>query len=255
MSKYLYCDFWREGLHSVTEIQLLKEYCIKNDITDLFVQYKKDKATVKRLYNMEQSKFDYLSVAKSVLPKIHIWLPILLLYREKHEIEVAQDLPKIKSNGRVYIDPIPKESRKYIIDYVNGFLKDHDSIHLDRFWYPLNGAGNGTPEEKREALTDIILNIRKDNPTKYISIYVLPAGEKFGNNFDGYNDYKLWLKEGFIDKVWIKALEDENMFDELLQEAKSFTDCVIININQQHRLTKCDGMNIGLYSYGVRSGS
>jgi hypothetical protein len=238
-TKALYIDSWREGLHSDTELNALASYCTTNGITDVFVQHKVDKATVKRI---KIDKFDHLSKAKTILPKTHVWIPVLLLYRTKNAIEVAEECPKFEHKGITYINPLLETSRKYIVKQVSDLLKKHDSVHLDRFWWPLGHVGN--TEAKKEALTDIIKRIRKGNPKKYISIYTL-LGEQ------GCNDYKLWLKEGYINKAWVNlSFGTEETFDSLIEE---FND-VVIGINQTERLKKCEGKNVALYSYGVRDG-
>lgn len=257
--KGLYCDFWRKGLRSLSEIEELKSYCDKNNITDLFVQYKKDKSTAYRLRQMKDNHFDYFDEINKIKGDIrtHLWVSPLVLYRKKHITEVAFDKVKMElvndnDNGEtlVYLDPILKENRDLIVDYINTLGVKTDGIHIDRLWYPVGrNMGLGTKEEKTQSLTDIVVRVRESNPHKHISItahlYDLYS-EKDGKYNFGFNDWQNWLKQKYVDQVYILLLRD-NVENNIWNIAKDMTNAVAVNINNVYR----DDFDVILFSYGT----
>lgn len=234
----LYVDTWREGTHTLSELQALKQFCVGNQITDVFVQFKVDRATVKRHYLANLAGKDLLTSVKPFFNRIHVWCSPLLLYRQKNAIEIAKGTSKIQVNDLIYIDPRPEASRLYVIDQLNRILAKIPRLHLDRFWWPY-GYKYGNAEEKRAALTDIIGRVRLANPTAQISTVAFPDG------LDGFNDWRSWLSSGYINKHWT-MLKDPDLAKDLAGNYNS----IVLNIHDNYSLYP--GKDIALYSYGVR---
>jgi hypothetical protein len=254
--KGLYVDFWRNpGLHSKEEMQALNSYCIDNGISDVYVFYKKDKFTNKIMYFLENQEppFYYLEEAKTYLTQnLHLWLSILLLFRKKNAIEIDPNLATMEFNNKVYLDPVDEYTRDYIVDYINSF--DYDNIHLDRLWYPMmSDVGQGSRQDKINALTDIVSRVRQANPDKHITVPILTHELfDFGVLPYGLNDWKSWLENGYINKVVpiILGATSKNL-DMYLEESRKHTDTVAIYTSNQEALDKANDMNIILFSYGT----
>jgi len=254
----LYVDFWRSpGLHSEQEMVALNDYCSEKGITDVYIHYKKDKWTNKIMYFLEHSNppFYYLNEAKMHLsPRLHLWLPILLLFRKKNAIPIDESLKTMEFNNQIYLDPVDEYTRDYIVNYINSF--DFDRLHLDRLWYPMmSDIGTGTRDQKVEALTDIVRRVKQAHPEKYISV-ALSTYELFGfppTTF-GLNDWRSWLVNQYIDKVSFNVLGAQGRaFDLYCEKATGITDTISLFEDNIESISKAinNNMNIILFSYGT----
>lgn len=254
----LYVDFWRSpGLHSAEEMIALNNYCVEKGITDVYIHYKKDKWTSRIMYFLEHSDppFNYLNEVKTYLtPRLHLWLPILLLFRKKNAIAIDESLKTMEFNNQIYLDPVDEYTRDYIVNYINSF--NFDRLHLDRLWYPMmSDIGMGTRDQKIEALTDIVRRVRQANPVKYISIAISTYELfSFQSTTFGLNDWRSWVRDQYIDKVTVNVLGAQGRaFDLYCEKAVEITDTISLYEDSIESIEKAknNNMNIILFSYGT----
>ena len=264
MSKGLYVGYWKEGLKSKAQADLLIQRATEHGITELILGVRKANHVGQHVITFPY--VEYLKANSGM--KISLFVAVLPMWgrfwddkiQNYHGIDrqwLMTDKPyytqKEEDSGWLrYVDPMITEGRAWLVDKITSIAESQPDcdIFLNRTNYPIfyNACGVGTAEEKMQALSDMITEISQGIRSVSKGKIILIAPGNIIAKDVAYIDYESLIASGVVDKISPMITSDKTV-DSYVERFSQKSFPYIFTYTWDKQINKFDGMDIYIHSY------